>query len=213
MLRVPVATAALSLFILAAPGCRVGGERSTSAENDRLRREVITLQERIRHLEGRERELSIQLAKSSASLAAASSADLQDATPIVTTIEIDSLSGFTPADPSLPASKVVWYISPLDGRGRFVQAVGPLSVEALLIDSTVGADSSGAIIASATLSPRELRDAYRSGLMGTHYTVELPLAKPIPRPAGSAPTLLLRAQFTDALHGAVHTQERIVKPR
>ncbi|MBX3408731.1 MAG: hypothetical protein KF859_02450 [Phycisphaeraceae bacterium] len=211
--RVACTAAAVCLSLVALAGCTVGGQRSSSAENDRLRREVIALKERVRLLEGRERELSVQLAQTTASLAAASPAEIIDATPVVTSIEIDSLSGFSPADPARPAESVVWYVRPLDGYGRFVQAVGAMAVEAIIVDSTVGSAASGTVIAARTLSPRELRDAYRSGLMGTHYTVEVPLGAPIARPPGASPTLLLRAQFTDALHGAVHTQERVVRPR
>ncbi len=80
-----------------------------------------------------------------------------------------------------------------DVFGHEMQAVGTLAI-------TVTAARSGqeaVTLATATLPPLVLRDAYRAGFMGSHYTVELPLT--------GAPedlqTALISATLTDGWTG------------
>jgi hypothetical protein len=96
-------------------------------------------------------------------------------------------------------------VVPTDAYGRFVQVVGTLVVEARAVPAT-GATDAGAPVLSTTLRPGAVRDAYRSGLTGTHYSVELPLSGP-----AQAGDVMLRASFTDALTGATHTAN-LVRP-
>ena len=49
--------------------------------------------------------------------------------------------------------------------------VGALSVHA----ATLPADGDAVTLGRITLGPRELRNAYRSTFLGTHYTVEVPI--------------------------------------
>lgn len=55
-------------------------------------------------------------------------------------------------------------------------------------------------------SPRKLRDAYRSGLLGTAYAAELKFDAPI---SDRTSKLLLRVEFIDAITGQTHRTELV----
>jgi hypothetical protein len=135
-------------------------------------------------------------------------AQIASAMPAVVGVEIDGLSGPSPRD----ARKVIVYVLPRDGRGRFTQVVGTLAVH-VLVREDAAADGSAAErkIASLELSPGQLRDAYRSGFTGTNYMIEVDVGD-----AGQSPgnaTLVMRAQLTDLLTGKTHeaVRERAAK--
>lgn len=186
------------LMLVLLCGCRVGGG-SLEAENDRLRRERHELLEEMAVLRAERDELRAKTRE--LVLLHRSDFDLQvlDAIPRVASIEIDGLSGLVPAQPGVDVRAVRVHVRPLDGRRRFTQAVGVLTVSCELIPPP-GLDVPARTVAR-TLSPAELRDAYRSGIAGTHYTVELPLSVPASDRRG---TLLLRAELRDALTGTLH---------
>lgn len=174
--------------------CTVGGSSSASAENDRLRREVHDLRATVRMLEADNAELSAKLAPSSPL-----TGESLQALPILSSIEIGSLTHWMPTDRSMAARGIMVYVRPLDGHGRFVQAVGTLRVRATTLE--------GDEIASVMFTPMPLREAYRSGFTGTHYAVELPLAAPMERvPA------IITATLTDSASGRVHTAARTITP-
>lgn len=183
---------------LACAGCTVGGSSTVAAENDRLRREVMQLNEKVAELEGERTELATKLGATGGGL----SVEAVRAMPVVTDLEIGMLSGFAPSDRVTPATRVDVYVTPRDGRGRFMQAVGTLRVVAT---------GGGGTLASATLTPGELREAYRAGIMGTHYTIEMPLSAPVVRDPG--PDLVLHVEFDDAVTGKTHRTERTIVHR
>lgn len=190
---------------VALSACTVGGG-SLSAENDALRRQNLDLKSRVEALEGSNRELTAKLSEQSAP---GVSAEVQQALPRITGIEIEFLSGLTPADHALPATGAVVYLRPFDGLDRFTQAVGTLKLQVLALPQSL-ASAKPSLIAESTFPPLALRDAYRSGLTGTHYTFELPLSAPLNRAAND---LLIRAEFSDAVTGQTLRAERIVKAR
>jgi len=200
-------------MLLIAPGCRIGGSSGVSAENDRLRAEVVDLSDRIKLLEGERDELKVKVAELAEARAMTMPQEVLEALPRATTISIDGLSGFTPTDPSAPATGVVAYFTPKDGRGRFVQVAGTIKVEALVAAAEIGAGSEPRLVGSVSLNPAQVRDAYRSGLLGTHYTVEFPMQEAVARGPAEGPTLILRAEFMDGLTGQVHRAERLIPGR
>ena len=63
---------------------------------------------------------------------------------------------------------------------------------------------------AAVLSPEQVRDAYRSGFVGTGYTVSLPIEQSkLIRPG----TLIVRASLADALSGRTFSVTRTVDVR
>jgi hypothetical protein len=151
-------------------GCR---SAAIAAENDRLRSRVVELEDELTDARGSLAELRAELA----TLAAAAGdlpEDIRANTPHVVTISIGRLSHARDDDGDGRADRLIIYVNPADGRDRFVQCVGELTAHAALLP----AQGEAATIARVTLAPAELRDAYRSGVTGTHYTIELPIALP-----------------------------------
>jgi len=197
-------------------GCRTGGESS----GDVLRKQNMELQTQVAQLQKDASELRAKLAElvGGSGGGASKSPEVAEATPRVASIEIDFLSGPTADSSSPPQSDrnrtVAVYLKPLDGRGRFIQATGKLTVEVSRLTSLTpigsespGGDSPARLLASKSLGPLQLRDAYRAGFTGTYYVVELPVPASDLQPPGQ---LLLRAHFSDAITGASFDASRIV---
>lgn len=191
---------------LLATGCR-RGPRNFENENDELRRQVVEMTEEIDGLRLERDEAVAKLAEVER-MRSWDGEELSEAVrlalPRCAGIEFGLLSGAGDAD-NLPGFDVLdIYIVPRDGRGRFVQIVGTLEVRADLLP---GISEEARFLGSARLGPDELREAYRSGLMGTHYTVRMPLDPVIDEKAGS---IALSAELTDALTGRVHAARKVV---
>lgn len=193
-------------------GCRTGGESA----GDVLRKQNMELQKQVAQLEKDTNELRAKLAELAGG-AGVKNTEVTEATPRVAAIEIDFLSGPT-ADSSAPAQSngqrtVAVYIKPLDGRGRFLQATGTMQVEVSRLTTlpalgeTSKPDSPARLLAARSLTPLQLRDAYRTGFTGTYYVVELGVPDTELAPPGQ---LLLRARFHDAITGADFEASRIV---
>jgi len=194
--------------------CTLGGNQSVSEANDQLRREKIGLESTIAALTGEKEELRVKLAESEHARGSNLPAEVLDAVSRCTGISIDSLSGFDPTDPTKPATGVTIHIQPRDGRGRFVPLVGTLRATALVLPASLDVTKNDqatldrAVLGQSRveLSPTKLRDAYRSGLLGTAYAVELKFDAPI---ADRKSKLLLRVEFIDALTGQTHRAELV----
>lgn len=180
-------------------GCTLASGTSTaSKENDLLRAQVARQEETIRTLTGERDELQTKLG------AKGGDAALLASIPVVTSIEIDRLSSLNPNRPDEPATSLSVYVTTLDGRARFTQAVGTLEVSVSLKDAA-------APLAAAKLDAPALREAYRSGVTGTHYEVTLPVSPVLTRRAGEKTACLFRASFTDAATGKTFTTERMIE--
>ncbi len=179
---------------MALGGCRAG--RPTPA--DSLRQENAALRERVALLEAEGSELRSKLLQQAQ--AQGLSPEVTEATPTVAGIEIDSLSGVLALEPASVVRKIAVYIKPFDGRRRFTQAVGDLTVE-------VRDAGSGRLIATRSLSPREVREAYRSQFSGTYYVVEFSVGA---NEVGPPRTLEMKIAFVDRTTGRTHEAIRTV---
>lgn len=107
------------------------------------------------------------------------------------------------------------YLTPVDGLGRFIQVVGTASVT--LYWSPPGCQAE--VISCHEVGPLALRDAYRSGFGGSHYTLEWPIELPAAG-GGEGPDIPLasrwacggpvevKVEFIDAYSGRVFTARR-----
>ena len=195
-----------------------------SKDNDALRRERIELRDRIAALESQLAEANAKIAESRRALASPLPPEVVAALPRVASVEIGTFTGFAPPDPASAIESIAVYVRPLDGLRRFTQGVGTLAVEATVLgpleagspssrerESTASEGESGGTGSerlARVLSPAELREAYRSGITGTHYEVQLPLARPA---TDRARRVLVRVEFTDALTGEVHRAEKLTR--
>ena len=167
-------------------GCTIGGSSTASAQNDELRRKVAEQQRQIESLAAARDELNAKL--ESRARDGVVDPEVAAATPAVSALEIDSLSTLLPLDAKGPATALRVHVRTLDGRRRFTQAVGVLTVELK--------DGAGATLANGRVGPVALRDAYRSSVTGTHYTIDTPLPSP-----SQGKTFMLTLIFEDALTG------------
>lgn len=145
-------------------------------DNDGLRREVQTLREQVSTLEAQRAELQQQLAAATKPIAEAGTVDAEiaEATPQLVSLTLEAGSHFaskgTASEPTV--CEAVMYVKPTDGRGRFMQIVGRARASAFQLH----ADGRVVNLGSAQWNPIEVRDAWRDGMFGAHYTLRLPLA-------------------------------------
>ena len=157
------------LTTLAIAGC--GGGKRVGAENDRLRSELLDLRDQVDDVEQRNRELEAQLAEALAARPDSLPPEVSRNTPRVASIEIGRLSHATDDGGNGVADTLLLYVKPTDGWGRFVQLAGELSAHAAVLP----ADTDATTIGRIRLGPAAVRDAYRSTMLGTHYTISVPI--------------------------------------
>lgn len=202
------AICSLALAMLLSPaGCSLGGSSTVSAENDRLRREVLGLHDQVSKLQGETEELKRKLA--AASNAQSLPPDAIAALPVVTHVEVGSYSNLIPPGGAASAVRVEFY--PRDGRDRFVQCVGQVNIEALLLPADVGKGEPRRI-GRLTLDPGALREAYRSGILGTYYEGIVPLESGLSEGSREG-SVLVRLEFIDATNNQVYKAERTITAR
>lgn len=183
--------AALLAASLAASGCRA--RALVPSEADAYRDRIRALDERIVELERANAELRGALA--SVEREGAADPEVLASMPRVVRLKTGWGGGVERdrADPS--RGLVTLYVEPLDARDRFVPAVGWLEVA---VFATPGVPDEPARIGSLELGPAALRDRWRSGFLGTHYTIECPVDLAASPSADSAIVQLL---FRDGLTG------------
>jgi hypothetical protein len=165
------ALAAVILVLLA--GCGTKASRHNAvllAENEALKEENEALTARVCELEAALAEA--QTAPGDRAV----SPEVVAATPHVAVVEIDRRSHARDDNEDGRLDELQVYVKPLDGRRRFIQLAGSLTVTATVVPP----DAAPIVLARAELGPAELRDAYRSSFMGTHYRVVLPLPAEVP---------------------------------
>ncbi len=205
--RAPLIVGLSTLLALTGVSCS-SGPKNFDNENDDLRRRVDDLEAEVVRLRGERDEALANVAEMSRALEREGSqltADVRQAIPRCVRLELGRLTGPTHSGDSAGFDVVDVYVTPRDARGRFVQIVGDLIVRAdLLPEGTDPARQLG----SAVLSAPELREAYRAGITGTHYTIRIPLTEPI-RPGDGA--VAIGVEFVDALTGKIVTVRGVVE--
>ncbi|MSR69407.1 MAG: bZIP transcription factor [Phycisphaerales bacterium] len=167
----------------------------TPTSNDPLRVQVRDLTEQVSSLEAKNAQLEAQLASLANESKALTGIDPEviAATPKMVRVAIESASHLeTNQRTNLCVARV--YVAPSDGLGRFVQIVGRINLSIFLLN----ADGSSHTLATAVYSPKQVSDAWRGGVMGSHYTFELPLASDGWACGGS---VTARLEFTDGHTG------------
>ncbi len=191
---------ATALSLALTTGC--GSFKRVSRENDRLRTQVMELQQQNRDLTNRTAELDAQLLRAGDTGGVAQ--EVLNATPHVAAISIDAISHALDQNGDGRPDTLVLYVTPSDGLGRFVQMVGDLSVHTAMLPP----DSDAVSIGRIRLGPRELRNAYRSTFLGTHYTITMPISvsdSPLPTEC------TVKAEFLDGYDGRRVTDQREIK--
>ncbi|MFZ4642509.1 MAG: hypothetical protein ACOYMU_04090 [Phycisphaerales bacterium] len=177
----------------------------TPNQNDALRRQVRDLEEQVNAAKAKQVELEQQLVQSAKSAEEKSSIDpaILAATPHVASVQIGGSSGFLASKVGVETGGCTAriYLEPSDGLGRFLQIVG--SVQISVFDLKAGGKSQ--TLGTAEFSPSQVRDAWRGGILGSHYTFEIPLAGSDWNCQGSVTAKL---EFHDGTTGKIFTAER-----
>jgi outer membrane murein-binding lipoprotein Lpp len=201
MFRMVLISTALALAVPQVSGCRATALKPSPA--DSLREQVQSLEIEVDRLSLRNHELEVAVEKASSEASnRVIDAEAVAAQPHLVRIGIGSASGVRigpsdVVDRMLPGSLTV-YVEPVDGRGRFLQVTGRVSIQASM--PVEGGEP--ILLGERSFSPIEVRDAWRSGFMGTHYTFEVPIE--IPRTALEAvadPQASVLVVLRDAIDG------------
>ena len=196
----PIAALSSAGAILMLFGC---GTRNFRNENDQLRARVLDLQQQVESLTSRTSELESALAAATASPDQISEA-IRANLPYVAEISLSRLSFARDDDGDGQVDAVVLYVQPEDGLGRFTQMTGLVSAHVAILPAGADAITLGRI----ELDPGALRQAYRSSVTGTHYTIVVPVRT---NSASSTAEAIARVQYTDGLSGRVLSAERRIE--
>lgn len=196
MNRAPV----LALAALFCTGC--SGRALVPNESDRLREELAAASDARDRAESRAKELESRLATLARERRGEVDPEVAAALPALASVTLSSKStARLAAADSAPEEggvlSVALIVSPADGLSRFIQITGTLRLTVAAL--VAGADA--VETKTVTVGPKALRDAYRSGFLGTHYTVECTVPW-----KGDAPprALSLAGEFTDGLTGRIY---------
>ena len=229
-MRSGLSTISFVLVVLAVQGCTVtaGGFAN---ENDELRFQVQELEDDLNAMTLERNEWRAKAEASATANESLSNAAVLEALPRVTKLDIDRLTGFVDRDGQPGYEAVDVYILPKDARDRFVQAVGSVTISLVQLPtppttdaprSTNGPGSEPApvTLATRTLSPTDLRDAYRNTLLSVHYSIQLTLDPPLIKPDTDRrlqadhqpiPPIQVVATFYDALTNETHTETMLIE--
>ena len=165
-------------------------------ENDRLRARVTELEKQLQAAERRGRELEGRLQQLAGEHAGVSESVLMN-TPHLADVTIGRLSHVRDTNGDGRPDVLTVYVNTFDGRGRFIQVTGELSVTASAIPADADVNQPMQI-GHVRLDPEQLREAYRSGITGTHYAVDVPIDWPAtPNVSSVRITAVLRPGYSD----------------
>jgi hypothetical protein len=182
---------ALGAFMAGVPaGC--AGRALVPNEADTLREQLaVRTGERDAAL-ARISELDAKLLRLSAEQATKIDPEVAQALPALARIQVSDLS--TARLTSQNTANLAVVIEPTDALGRFLQVTGTVRVTAAAIVAGDPPLAAGTL----TLGPAALRERYRSSMMGTHYTLELPIEWAGDKPASAISVV---CEFKDGLSG------------
>lgn len=201
----------LLLMLMAAltAGCRTprGGFLN---ENDELRRRNLLLQRQVDELEAALQRRMQQVRALESRLQRAPAADVEGAEagaadiPVLSEVKFGRYSGPVDSDDDGRIDAVRLYVQTRDQKGRFLPTAATATAQVVLIES----DSEPRVLGRGRWTIAQFEAAYRSGLMGTHYTLELPLDDPEAAAALAGGTATVSLSLIDAATGAAHDAQR-----
>jgi hypothetical protein len=205
MIRIPrtrsmgAATSLLSMGLLC--GCDM--KVLTPSPADRLREENDRLQAEVDGLRMRLVESESKLAMIGAEASfVPSDREALAAAPRLSSISIASSSVLRLGADG--RGTLLVRLVPGDGRGRFMQITGWVSIRSSMLDRR----SPPSLIGERSFSPGEVRDAWRSGFGGSVYLFEVPVV--VPEVAEEFQEATVLATFRDAIGGGEFSRHGLV---
>lgn len=172
-----------------------------SRQNDELRRQNLDLQRQVEQLQEKIRLREGQVA--------AMEQQIQSPTPVpgadvpqLAAIDFARYTGAIDTDGDGRTDTVRAYIKTVDQEGRFLPVAG--RAVAQVIASAPHEEPRR--LAEKTFEPAAFAKSYRSGITGTHYTLDVPLPADTGE-SGALGNVTLEITFTDARSGATFTRQ------
>ena len=192
------------LVCVAMTGCQIG-TRDYTNENDKLRGENLQLRAKVTELENalRQRQSQLKALETRIGNQGAVSGVAPSDLPHVVEIRFGRLSGAVDTDSDGRDDIIRVYAKTKDHLGRFLPAIGPAVIQAVVILP----DRQPEVLAQRALTPKEFEASYRTGLTGSHFTIELTLPDQWP---GEVEQVTVKLTFTDAATGASHRHEQAI---
>lgn len=196
----PHVALACILALAALPACSIhaGGKEDPAKVADQLRTQLAESQAQLAQRDQQIAELTKKLEKEQATVL---TPDESAALPTIASVAIDARSGIARSEREFEV-----LVQTTDGRGRFMQVAGSLVVTA----RAVGAPANDAPLYTKQFGPLAVRDAYRSGFMGTHYIIDVPLTDAI-KAAYESQGLDVVVELTQVTNDQVLTTSRVLK--
>ncbi|MCH2143881.1 MAG: hypothetical protein MK082_01915 [Phycisphaerales bacterium] len=181
-------------------GCRMTVLEPTA--DDDVRQRIAAVEEENRDLRMENEGLKTELAAASDDFTPDEEV-LRAAMPRLAAMEISSSS--VVEAPEGGARTLVLRLDPSDDRGRFLQVVGSLKVRAVAVPT----DAEPRTLAFSQFSPTQIRDAWRGGVFGTGYVLDIPLTQATHEPLPD--TIDVVTTFRDATSGREFRDEKPVR--
>ncbi len=191
----------LGALVIAAGGCNKATILMPT-DADQLREKVRDLSVEVEQLNGANKELKqqLELASKESQSRTGISPDVAAATPRLAAVRVGSPSHFARSGEAKTCVATI-YLEPQDGLGRFLQIVGTLDVSLFELSST----GTSRTLGTASFGPLEVRNAWRGGMIGSHYTFEIPMTGEGWNCSGSA---TVRLAFVDGYTGTTFSSQR-----
>ena len=193
--------AALVVAAIVIGGC--GGTRNFENENDRLRAVNLELEQKLQKLQSQLELRTDELAAMRQQVSAGHAVEGAEP-PQIARINFDRYTGAVDTDGDGVDDVVRVYVHPVDGQGRFL----PVSGEATVRLVSIAATDSPRVLTERSYAPSQWNDAYRSGFMGTHYTLELELPESMPKELTQG---TLHVTLVEGQTGTTLTQQQVVE--
>lgn len=200
--RPPLCRAILFAVVAVLPwmgGCSFGGasQSELAKQNDELRRHNLELERQTNDLRAkvaaRQDEIKVlqqQVGRQPAVEGAA--------VPTFTTLTFDRFTSAVDRDRDGGNDALRLYLKTLDQEARFIPVSGRAEVQVVVIEA--GQDP--VLLTSASFDPDQFARCYRSGITGTHYTLDVNLPTPV-----DVRQVTVKVTITDAATGAAVSAE------
>lgn len=196
--------AVVSLMIATLSACSGTGRAGAFAnENDDLRRDRMELQEQVDQLQ---RDMALRVAeidKLKQQLGTQGTIAGADV-PHVVALKFGRYTGGVDTSGDDTDDVVRIYLQTLDQNGRSIPVAGKVTAQLVAIPN----EGEPRVVTSREFSPAELDAAYRQGLTGTHYTLEIALPDNAPRES-----LIGKVTLVDSASGATLAFQEVVAVR
>ncbi len=195
-------------LLSAAPGCiagRIGGSTDLDTVIDDLRKENLALTRQVAELEQALQDRQAHIGTLEQQLRGAQPVEGADV-PRAVAISFDRFSGAVDTNSDTRDAVIRLYVRPRDQQGRFLPVSGTASLQAVAIRP----QQEPVVVARQQLTTAQWDGAYRSGVTGTHYTLELPLPASLPR---GVKELTVQVTLTDGATGVELSHQSVMAVR